>query len=310
MADKINVLVICGATATGKTSLSIKLAKHFNGEIICADSMQIYKGLEIGTAQPTKQEQSEIPHHLVGFLPPNERFSVAQYVKCAHDSIAQIAAKGKLPIVVGGTGLYIESLVKGIAFQQHDFDEKIRQNLYKRLETQGAQALYNELLQIDETHAKTLHINQHSRIIRALEIYMQTGVKMSEHIENSVPKQRPYNDFIINLAFEQRQDLYINIEKRVDNMLIAGLLNEAKYVYDNRHDFTTAKGAIGYKEFFDYFESNADLPRCTAALKQATRRYAKRQITWFKRMGFSEQISPNEENDSLTAKIKTCFSYN
>ncbi len=295
MADKKRILIICGATATGKTAISIMLAKELEGEIICADSMQIYKGLEIGTALPTKEEQSGVKHHLFAFLPPEETYSVAMYVKQANECINDILSRGKLPIVVGGTGLYIESLVKGLRFTNIDVDDKVRQNILSRLEKEGAQKLYDELLQIDEQYAKTLHINQHKRITRALEIYEQTGVRMSKHIENSIPSERPYNDFIVNIAYNDRKQLYENIEKRVDLMLESGLLNEAKFVYENKDAFKTAAQAIGYKEFFAYFEQKESLENCAALLKQSTRRYAKRQITWFKRMGFNMQLQAHEK---------------
>ncbi len=303
MADKIKILIICGTTATGKTSLSIKLAKKMNGEIICADSMQIYNGLEIGTAQPTKEEMHEVKHHLVAFLPPNERFSVAQYVKAAKECINEIHSRGKLPIIVGGTGLYIESLIKGIKFTEHEFDEKIRSDLNNRLEKEGIEILYNELFKIDEPYAKTLHLNQHSRIMRALEIHAQTGITMSQHLVNSIPKERPYDDFVVNLAYDDRKELYKNIELRIDNMLDEGLLNEAKLVYENKEEFTTAAQAIGYKEFFSYFENEKTLQECAELLKQSTRRYAKRQTTWFKRMKCDLIINPSIEAENNIIKI-------
>ncbi len=294
MADKKRIIVICGATATGKTSVSIKLAKELGGEIICADSMQIYKGLEIGTALPSKEEQSEIKHHLFAFLPPENTYSVAQYVKDANCCVNDILSRGKLPIIVGGTGLYIESLVKGLRFTNIKTDENIRFKIQERLEKEGIEKLYEELMQIDERYAKNLHINQHKRITRALEIHKQTGINMSQHLENSIPKQRPYDDFVVNLAYDDRAQLYENIEKRVDIMLESGILNEAELVYKNKEKFKTAAQAIGYKEFFAYFEEKDSLENCALLLKQSTRRYAKRQITWFKRMGSNLQLQASE----------------
>ncbi|NCC06861.1 MAG: tRNA (adenosine(37)-N6)-dimethylallyltransferase MiaA [Clostridia bacterium] len=280
MADKVKLLVIAGATATGKTSLSVELAKRLDGEVICADSMQIYDKLLVGTARPTSGEMQGIPHHLMGFLAPEKRFSVAEYVELASKCIDEISSRGKQPIITGGTGLYIQSLTDGVKFTQQDTDLSVREALSAETNEQ----LYERLLKLDAEYAKTLHPNNRKRVMRAVELYIQTGTTMTQQLANSVPTERPYDDYIAVLDYETRDALYDNINKRVDVMLKNGLLNEAKLVLENRESYVTAAQAIGYKEFFPYFENEQSLEQCTEKLKQATRNYAKRQLTWFNRM--------------------------
>ncbi len=301
MADKVKLLVVCGPTATGKTSLSVKLAKKIKAEIICADSMQIYKHLSIGTAKVTKKEMDGIEHHLVDFLHPRERFSVADYVSLAQECIRQINNRGKACIVVGGTGQYIQSLVQGMNFTSQKTDDEIRKKLYKRLEIEGIDKIYDELCTIDYEYAKNLHKNNHVRVIRAMELYLQTGRTMSCQIENSIPENKPYNDTIAYINYSDRQTLYNSINARVDLMMSAGLLNEAKIVHDNANEYTTAAQAIGYKEFFDYFNGKSDLDTCVLKLKQATRNYAKRQMTWFNKMKDTNRFEADD--DMLLQKI-------
>lgn len=284
MADKAKLLVLCGPTATGKTSLSIALAKQLDGEIICADSMQIYKGLVIGTAQATQDEMQGIPHHLTGFLPPDVRFSVADYVGMAQEAIADITARGKLPIVVGGTGLYIKSLVEGIQFSKQKTDLSVRAALQLQLEKEGIEPLFVRLMELDPQYANTLHPNNHGRVLRALELYLQTGKTMSEQLAESRPAERPYKDTIISLHYTTREILYAHINARVDVMMAQGLLQEAQSVFAQRERYITAAQAIGYKEFFPYFMQTDALQNCIEKLKQSSRNYAKRQITWFARM--------------------------
>lgn len=278
------VLVICGPTATGKTACSVTLAKMLDGEIICADSMQIYKQLSVGTAKATVEEMQGIPHHLMDFLSPDEVFSVADYVKAAHACIAQIASRGKLPILVGGTGLYIQSLLQGVVFSPQKTDPEMRAALQARLVQQGIGPLYEELCAVDPVYAATLHPNNHGRVLRALELYLHTGKTMSEQLAQSLPARRPYRSTIACLNFANRNRLYARIDARVQQMMAGGLLDEARLVYDHREAYRTAAQAIGYKEFFPYFEENALLSACVAALQQASRNYAKRQLTWFRRM--------------------------
>lgn len=275
--------MLCGPTATGKTSLSLALAKALDGEIVCADSMQIYRGLPIGTAQPTAGEQRAAVHHLVGFLPPEERFSVAQYQQAAGACIRDIAARGRVPLLVGGTGLYIDSVVKGVRFTEQNTDLSVRQRLEQRAEAEGMEALYAELCRIDPPCAAALHPHNRTRVLRALELYEQTGRTMTQQLAASLPAEPPYRAVVLGLTFPDRQLLYDRADARVDAMLRAGLLDEARTVYEHRAAYQTAAQAIGYKEFFPFFAGQEPLAACTARLKQATRNYAKRQLTWFRR---------------------------
>ena len=284
MADKADIIVICGPTATGKTALSVALAKLLDGEVVSADSMQIYKGLRVGTAQATPEEMKGVPHHLVGFLPPEERFSVADYVRHAGECIAQITARGRVPIVAGGTGLYISSLVNGIDFTPAKADPAVRARLETELMEQGVGPLYARLQQVDPEAAAVIHPNTQVRVLRALEHYRATGKKLSEQKAASLPPERPYRSLILGLDFPDRAALYRRIDLRVDKMLDAGRLAEAELVWNNRSRFRTAALAIGYKEFFPYFEQTASLEACADKLKQASRNYAKRQLTWFRHM--------------------------
>ncbi len=284
MEERKKIVVICGPTASGKTGLSLILANKFNGEIISADSMQVYKQLDVGTAKATKEEQSLAKHHLIDFLDPAESYNVEIFTRLAKEKIYEISSRGKLPFIVGGTGLYIESLVKGVAFTHQNDDKTIKNQLYKDLEEKGKEYLYNQLLQIDPDYAKTVHPNNAVRVIRALEIYYTTGVTMSKQIANSKPIEKPFDAFIIAITFKNRAKLYQNIDKRVDIMVNNGILQEAEYVYKNKELFKSSAAAIGYKEFFPYFDGNQTLQECVDILKQRSRNYAKRQLTWFNRM--------------------------
>lgn len=282
--DKTTIIAIGGPTASGKTSLSVELAKAWNGEIISADSMQIYKGLDIGTAKATPEEQQGIPHHLVDILSPEQRFSAADFVERAQQCIEEIVQRGKLPIVVGGTGLYIESLLKGVQFTKEEFDPNLRNKLEQEAALYGVEEMHRRLQQIDPEYAATLHPNNQGRVLRAIELYLQTGTTMTEQRKNSLPPQQPYNSLLLVLGCENRQTLYDRINLRVDQMVQQGLEQEARYVYQHKHTFATAAQAIGYKEFFPYFEQQQTLEESVEQLKQATRKYAKRQLTWFRRM--------------------------
>lgn len=282
MDNKINVLAVVGPTASGKTKLSVELAKALNGEIVSADSMQIYKGMDIGTAKPTFEEMQGIPHHLMGFLDSNENFSVAIYVEMAHKIIAEINSKGKLPIVTGGTGLYVDSLLNSIKFFDNTSDDNIREKYSKLLEENGLDFLLDRLKGIDiESYEKLLEQRNAKRIIRALEFYEVTGKTISE--QNRLSKQdSPYNPIKIGLTCRDRQVLYDRINLRVDLMLKDGLLDEAEKVL-NSDLSNTAEKAIGYKELIPYFKGESTLDECIEVLKMNTRRYAKRQLTWFRR---------------------------
>ena len=300
MADKVKLLVITGPTATGKTALSVDLALRLGGEIVCADSMQIYKYLTVGTAKATPEEMRGVPHHLMDFLEPTERFSVADYVTMASACIREISSRGRLPILVGGTGLYVDSLVRGMRFEQHGHDAQLRERLARQLEEQGSAALYKRLARVDPEYARSVHPNNTVRVLRAMELYEQTGLTMTEQRARSLPSERPYDDVFVVRSFSDRALLYRRIDARVDAMMQAGLLEEAKLVYDHRNEYRTAAQAIGYKEFFPYFDSAAGLDVCTEKLKQASRHYAKRQLTWFAGMEGARWI---EAGDGAAEKV-------
>ena len=298
MADlsKSRVIAVGGPTASGKTALSVGLAKAFGGEIINADSMQIYKDLDVGTAKPSIEERQGIPHYLLDFLPPETPYSVADFTAAADPLIQEITARGKLPLVVGGTGLYITSLLNGMAFAPEKTDPAIRVRLQERAEAEGGAALYAELQSIDPDYAAQVHPNNLPRVIRALELYAATGRRMSEERVNARPAEPPYRSLCLCLTCRDRAVLYDRIERRVNLMVENGVLAEAKQVYDHRDTYRTAAQAIGYKEFFPYFEGTGSLDECTARLKQATRNYAKRQLTWFRRQNDAVWLYIDEEN--------------
>ncbi len=278
---KIDIIVIVGPTACGKTSLSIALAKMLNAEIISADSMQIYKQMNIGTAKPTKEEMQGIPHHLINFVDIDKEFSVAEYVRLAKDCIFDIDKRGKIPIVVGGTGLYIDSLINDVNFIKQPMDSELRESLKERAEKEGIKSLIAELESFDKESAKRLHPNDVGRIIRAIEIYKQTGITMSQHIESSKKVESPYNPMMIGINYKDRSVLYDRINKRVDDMIDRGLIKEAKEILSSNCS-KTAMNAICYKELLPYINGECSLFEAIENLKMQTRRYAKRQITWFK----------------------------
>ena len=294
--DCPRVVAIGGPTATGKTALSVALARQFNGEVINADSMQVYRGLSVGTAKATEEERAGVCHHLLDFLNPEEPYSVAEFVEMAAGLIPQITGRGHLPLVVGGTGLYITSLLHGIAFAPQRSDPELREELQQEAEEQGAQALYERLRQIDPEYAAKVHPNNLPRVIRALEVFRLTGRKMSEEQRQSRPETPPYRSLCLCLTYRDRAELYRRIDLRVDKMLEQGILGEAETVWLHKEEYRTAAQAIGYKEFFPYFEGTQSLAACTAALKQATRRYAKRQLTWFRHQNDARWLYVDEED--------------
>lgn len=284
MEERKKIIVICGPTASGKTGLSLVLAKKFGGEIISADSMQVYKNLDIGTAKATDEEQQAAPHHLVDFLDPSEPYNVEIFTRLAKDKIEEISKRGNVPFIVGGTGLYIESLVNGITFTEQKSDKSVRNKLEQQLAENGNEWLHQQLTEIDPEYAVTVHPNNAVRVMRALEIYYTTGVTMTQQIAASKPKEKPYDVLFLATGFLDRAKLYENIDKRVDIMVNLGVLDEAKYVYENKDIFVNSAAAIGYKEFFPYFENVQSLDECIDNLKKGSRHYAKRQLTWFNRM--------------------------
>ncbi len=279
--DKPLVVVVLGPTASGKTSLGIEIAEKFGGEIVSADSMQIYENMDIATAKPTADEQARVPHHLIGFVPMGEAFSVAKYKEKATEAIEDILSRGKLPVVVGGTGFYIDTLVKNTEFFDYE-DSGIRTKLEERLENKGIDALFAELGKIDPGTAERLHINDTKRILRALEVYYLTGKTISEQDEMSHLNESRYRWCLIGLTAEDRQYLYDRINLRVDKMIDEGLIEETKSFFAGEVSSTAAQ-AIGYKELRPYLDGLVSLDEATEKLKMETRRYAKRQLTWFRR---------------------------
>ena len=278
------VVAVVGPTATGKTALGVALAQHFSGEVISCDSMQIYKGLDVGTAKVTPEETCGIPHHGVDILTPDKPFSVADFTAMAGRLEREISARGALPILVGGTGLYVQSFLNGVRFTEEKTPAGLREQLAAELAEKGGTAMYEELRQVDPEAAAAIHPNNQVRVLRALEHYRATGKKLSEQKAESLPPEKPYRSLILGLDFPDRAALYRRIDLRVDKMLEAGILPEAELVWQNRETYRTAAQAIGYKEFFPYFEGAASLEACTDKLKQASRNYAKRQLTWFRHM--------------------------
>lgn len=290
------MIAVAGATASGKTSLAVRIAQEYNGEVISADSMQIYKGMDIATAKPTKEEMCGIPHHLMDFLLPTETFSVSQYVDMAKEKINDILSRGKLPIICGGTGLYIRSLVENVRFSPEESNEELRNELNERYRKEGGEELLKELAEFDAESAQALHPSNHKRIIRAIEIYRTTGITMSEHIKKSKSIPSPYDWTVIGLTFADRQKLYDRINLRVDMMMRQGLLEEAREFYQSSIG-KTAVGAIGYKELKPYLDGEMPPEEAVERLKQATRNYAKRQITWFKKDSCIKWIYADECED-------------
>lgn len=279
--NKPLVVVVLGPTASGKTSLGIEIAEKFDGEIVSADSMQIYENMDIATAKPTADELSRVKHHLIGFVPMGEKFSVAKYKEKALEVIEDILSRGKLPIVVGGTGLYIDTLVNNTEFLDYE-ESNIKADLEKRCDAEGIDVLYEELKTIDPKAAERLHINDTKRIIRALDVYYSTGKTITQQDEESHLNESKYSWCLIGLRAQDRQYLYDRINLRVDMMLEDGLIEETRNFYANEVSATAAK-AIGYKELKPYIDSLTSLNNAVEKLKMESRRYAKRQLTWFRR---------------------------
>ncbi|MBS4786247.1 MAG: tRNA (adenosine(37)-N6)-dimethylallyltransferase MiaA [Clostridiales bacterium] len=282
MQKQIPLIVVAGPTASGKTRLAIDLARRYGGEVVSADSMQIYQGMAIGTAQPTREEMGEIPHHLVGFLPPGERFSVADYVELARKTIADIHRRDRLPILAGGTGLYISSLIDNVEFAETGSSLEIRERYRRLAEREGNAHVLECLRRVDPETAEKLHPNNIGRVIRALELYELTGIPMSRHKELSRRSPSPYRLFCLGLDYRERQTLYDRINLRVEKMVEAGLLEEAEQLFRSPYSATAAQ-AIGYKELLPYFQGDQPLDSCLELIRMQSRRYAKRQLTWFRR---------------------------
>ena len=281
---KPKVIVIVGPTASGKTALSIELAKKINGEIISCDSMQIYKDMNIGSAKPTIEEMQGIKHYIIDEVKPTQRFSVAEYKKRAEKAIEEIIKKGKIPIVVGGTGLYANSLIYGIEYNEIEYDEKYRNKLMEQAKTEeGLKTLFEKAKKLDPKAMGKISKNDKKRIIRILEIYNSTGKTKTEQEKESRKKAIKYDYKVFALNIE-RSVLYERINKRVDIMIEQGLIEEVKNILEKYNEFPTAMQAIGYKEIVEYLDGNLTKQEAIEKIKQESRRYAKRQITWFKKI--------------------------
>lgn len=299
----MDLIAIVGPTAVGKTALALELAKRYNGEIISCDSMQIYKQMDVGTAKPTKDEQAACPHHLIDIKEPNEDFSCAEYATLAREAIEDIKSRGKLPIFCGGTGLYLDSVLKIPSFSETQVDENYRAELEKFADENGLDALHAMLCEIDPESGEAIHKNNRKRVIRALEIYKCTGKKKSELDRLSREQVPPYDATVFFLTAHDRDRLYLRIENRVDVMLENGLEDEARALWERgllKPEYNSY-AAIGYKELVPYFEGEKTLDECVLDLKLATRHYAKRQLTWFSRYENYHKIYTDTENAFDTA---------
>ena len=296
--EKIKIVCIVGATASGKTALSIELAKRFNGEIISADSMQVYKGMPIATAAVTEEEKQGVPHHLVEFLDPNDAFSVAEFAKLAKEKISDISGRGKLPIIAGGTGLFIDSLVNNITFSDVGINKKLRSELEEKTNDE----LYEMLESVDKCSAQNIHKNNRKRVIRALELYFG-GTSKTRQNEESRKEESPFEALYIGINYKNRELLYQRINQRVDLMAENGLIEEAEKMLSKTS--STSAQAIGHKELVPYFEGKASLDEALEKIKQETRRYAKRQLTWFRKNENINWLYADEMSaDELIAKAQ------
>ncbi|MGE6379864.1 tRNA (adenosine(37)-N6)-dimethylallyltransferase MiaA [Peribacillus muralis] len=278
--QKGKLLVIIGPTAVGKTKMSIEMAKLFNGEIISGDSMQVYKGMDIGTAKIKREEMEGVPHYLLDIKEPDEPFSAAEFQERANACIEDIQSRGKLPIIVGGTGLYIQSVIYDYQFSEAPSDLEYREGLEVQIRESGIDPVFDQLREVDPESAKRIHPNNVRRVIRALEIFHCTGKTMSEQLDDQ-PTELKYETCIIGLSME-REKLYQRIDERVEGMVEEGLIQEVQSFYDQGLKDCQSIQAIGYKEIYDYFDGRVSVVEAVETLKQNSRRYAKRQLTWFR----------------------------
>ena len=303
------ILVVSGPTASGKTALAVELALAHNGEVVSADSMQIYRRMDIGTAKPTRAEMRGVPHHMLDVADPEEDFSVARYVELAARCVNDILARGKLPIVAGGTGLYIDSLLSGRTFARFDPDSPLRRELEEELARRGGAALLEELARVDPDTAARLHPNDGKRIVRALEVYRSTGTTLTAH--NAMTRSLPprYDALTLTLAFQRREDMWDRIDRRVDRMMADGLAEEVRALLDSGvPDRCTAMQAIGYKEMAAALRGDGDTARAAEEIKLRSRQYAKRQLTWFRRNPDARWLLWDREPD-LSAALQTSTKY-
>ena len=277
------LVILTGPTAVGKTKLSIALAKAINGEIISADSMQVYKKMDIGTAKITKEQMQGVPHYLVDEFDPAQDFNVVKFQSYAKQYMEEIYAKGKVPILVGGTGFYIQAIIKDVDFTENDNDTAYRKVLEQEAKEKGAEYLHDKLRLIDPKSADAIHANNIKKVIRALEFYQQTGTCISDHNEQESKKESPY-DYRYFVLTDDRNKLYNNIDLRVDMMMEDGLLDEVKRLKNEGYDRSlVSMQGLGYKEMLSYLDGEISLEDAIYILKRDTRHFAKRQLTWFKR---------------------------
>lgn len=309
MAEKKKLVAVTGPTASGKTALGIALAQRLNGEIVSCDSMQIYQGLKIGTAQPDQGELTQAPHHLIGFLPWDESFSVSDYVAAAAAVIEELHSRGKLPLLVGGTGLYARSLLRGFDFKENARSEPLREELRRQAEELGPEEMHNKLRAVDPASAAAIHPHNLKRVLRALEYYRLSGEPFSQQTVRSQQAEPPYRYMMFCPVYRDRQLLYQRINVRVEQMLEAGLLEEARGFWEfcqTAERLPTAAQSIGYKELFPFFRGEVSLDEAVDRLKQESRRYAKRQITWFAREPEARFLYM-DEFDSMDAVAQACI---
>ena len=306
--NKPKVIVICGPTASGKTALSIELAKKINGEIISSDSMQIYKDMDIGTAKPTKQEMQEIKHYLLNFVEPDQRYSVAQFKKDAEKAIEEILAKNKVPIIVGGTGLYVDSLIYGIEYQEIELDKKYREELEEKAQKEGLETLYEQAQKIDPQAMEKISANDKKRILRILEIYHSTGkTKTEQEIESRKNEVKyDYKVFALNM---EREKLYERINKRVDIMIEQGLIQEVENLCSKYTEFPTAMQGLGYKEVVEYLQGKISEQEMIEKIKMETRRYAKRQLTWFRKNKQTIWLDATKGKENVEIILKEYYKF-
>ncbi len=299
---KIPLIIIAGPTASGKTALAVDIAKRFNGEIVSADSMQIYKYMDIGTAKPTAEERAAAVHHMIDFIEPDKSYSVAEYAADAHKCIADIVSRKKTPVMCGGTGLYIDAVANDLTFGDTETDYTLRERLRGLAEENGGEYLIKMLAEVDPVSAKRLHPNNLKRVIRAIEFYKQTGMPISEHQEETKRIDSRYDALFFCLDWD-RAALYERINRRVDIMMSDGLLEEVRRLRDMGYTrgMQSMQG-IGYKELFSYLDGETALDEAVEAIKRGSRRYAKRQITWFKRNSLMRGLDP-ETAAANAAKI-------
>ncbi len=310
--SKTNLICIVGPTASGKTALGVRLAKELNGEIVSADSMQVYKGMPIASAVPTKEEMCEIPHHLIEFLEPDTQLTVADYTKSAHEKIADIVSRGKLPILVGGTGLYVDSLVNNLTFTNEKTNSTVREKYEKMYDEIGKEEMHKRLGAFDKESAERISPNDKKRLVRAFEIFENSGITMTEQYELSKEIPSPYNVLYIGINYKDRQKLYDRINLRVDVMAQNGLIEEAEKTFRKNAQKLGGFMAIGHKELFPYFEKEISKEEALENLKRQTRRYAKRQLTWFNKNEKINWVYPDFDENAFdkASEIAKEFSEN